>query len=835
MRIVIDMQGALTQSRFRGIGRYTMGLAKGIARNRKDHDIHLALNGMLPEGIELIRAEFADILPHENIHVWHSICPVAHATPDSASNREIASAIYSQFIASLEPDALLICSMMEGWKEDFCCDFTLGDSNLLVAGVAYDFMPYKQPQKHLAVINTPWYFGQFKKLSNMDLLLSISDYTNEEAQTYIPDVQCVSISSACNDVFRHLALSSVEEDGIRERLGLSRQFILYAGGLDERKNVQALFLAYSLFPQSLRNDYQLVIPCGGSLHLREALRQKAQEYGLKESELLLLGRVSDKDLCALYNLCELFVFPSLEEGFGLPVLEAMRCGAAVICSNTTSLPEVIGLPEAMFDPQEPQSIAAKMIQALMDKGFRQQLLENGASRQALFSWDISARRALKALEEASRKKGKVLWVPMTDEQRLHAVCGSISGISQHPENITAIADSLARTFPISKKKQLLVDIGNLVIFDARTGIQRVTRSIAAQLLASPPTGYEVRLVYAQLNSPGYLYAHDYLLHSFGIDDGLDADIPIDWSNDDIFIGLDLQAHIVPNQLPSLRRMHRDGVRIFFVVHDILPIQFPQYCTENMTMLFPSWLRAIGEFDGLLCVSHTTLEAVQNWMLKNGPERLRPLEFHWFHNGSDIEGSQPTSGMPTEASAVLESLSSAPSILMVSTIEPRKQQKQSLDAVELLWAKGVDVNLVLVGKSGWKMEDFEKRLKIHPELGRRLFWLQGISDEYLEKVYNASAAVLMASEGEGFGLAIVEGARHGKPLILRDIPVFREIAGDNAFYFKGLQSKELAMALENWLKLYKAGTVPVSAGIRCLTWKESAAMLLTRLPLTLNAD
>lgn len=165
----------------------------------------------------------------------------------------------------------------------------------------------------------------------MDLLLSISDYTNEEAQTYIPDVQCVSISSACNDVFRHLALSSVEEDGIRERLGLSRQFILYAGGLDERKNVQALFLAYSLFPQSLRNDYQLVIPCGGSLHLREALRQKAQEYGLKESELLLLGRVSDKDLCALYNLCELFVFPSLEEGFGLPVLEAMRCGAAVIC------------------------------------------------------------------------------------------------------------------------------------------------------------------------------------------------------------------------------------------------------------------------------------------------------------------------------------------------------------------------------------------------------------------------------------------------------------------------------------------------------------------------
>mgnify|MGYP002226254532 FL=1 len=90
-----------------------------------------------------------------------------------------------------------------------------------------------------------------------------------------------------------------------------------------------------------------------------------------------------------------------------------------------------------------------------------------------------------------------------------------------------------------------------------------------------------------------------------------------------------------------------------------------------------------------------------------------MSLSFFYLGADIESSQPTSGMPADASAVLESLSSTPSILMVSTIEPRKQQKQSLDAVELLWAKGVDVNLVLVGKSGWKMEDFEKRLKIQP--------------------------------------------------------------------------------------------------------------------------
>ena len=166
--------------------------------------------------------------------------------------------------------------------------------------------------------------------------------------------------------------------------------------------------------------------------------------------------------------------------------------------------------------------------------------------------------------------------------------------------------------------------------------------------------------------------------------------------------------------------------------------------------------------------------------------------------------------------------------MVSTIEPRKGHRQTLSAFEELWGKGLDINLVIVGKVGWYMDDFIKQLKTHRENDKHLFWLEGISDEYLNLVYEASSAVLMASEGEGFGLAIVEGARHKRPLILRDIPVFRELAGEHAFYFSGLEAKDLSTAIELWIESRDKDNLPVVDGIECLTWDQSAEMLLQRL-------
>jgi glycosyltransferase involved in cell wall biosynthesis len=119
----------------------------------------------------------------------------------------------------------------------------------------------------------------------------------------------------------------------------------------------------------------------------------------------------------------------------------------------------------------------------------------------------------------------------------------------------------------------------------------------------------------------------------------------------------------------------------------------------------------------------------------------------------------------------------------------------------------------------------RRLRIHTELNNRLFWFEGISDEYLEKLYAVSTCLIAASYGEGFGLPLIEAAQHKLPIIARDIPVFREVAGEHAYYFKADQPAELANAIQNWLSDFHKNQYPKSTNMPWLTWKESAKQLL----------
>ena len=114
MRLVIDMQGAQTASRFRSIGRYTLSLAQAIARNRGQHEVFLALSGLLPNTIEPIRAAFDGLLPQENILVWYAPGPVRGCEPGNAWRREAAEHIREAFLASLRPDVVHITSLFEG-------------------------------------------------------------------------------------------------------------------------------------------------------------------------------------------------------------------------------------------------------------------------------------------------------------------------------------------------------------------------------------------------------------------------------------------------------------------------------------------------------------------------------------------------------------------------------------------------------------------------------------------------------------------------------------------------------------------------------------------------
>jgi glycosyltransferase involved in cell wall biosynthesis len=123
-----------------------------------------------------------------------------------------------------------------------------------------------------------------------------------------------------------------------------------------------------------------------------------------------------------------------------------------------------------------------------------------------------------------------------------------------------------------------------------------------------------------------------------------------------------------------------------------------------------------------------------------------------------------------------------------------------------------------------VEALVERLRNHPEIGKRLFWFEGIDDEYLCSLYAQSDALIAASLGEGFGLPLIEAAQYGLPLIARDIPVFREVAGEHAFYFKGEDAQSLAKSVTAWLELHRSAAQPKPDGMPWMTWDQSAGQL-----------
>lgn len=393
------------------------------------------------------------------------------------------------------------------------------------------------------------------------------------------------------------------------------------------------------------------------------------------------------------------------------------------------------------------------------------------------------------------------------------------------EERSAFATSLAADRPPCGLRQLLIDISAIVQHDLKTGIQRVVRSILNELLASPPAGYRVEPVYSNGNG-GYRYARKFLLKTSGLEESLLDDAPVQPAEGDIFIGADLVFSIIPSVEQQLRRWRAQGVQISFIVYDLLPIQRPDCFPAAVEGDFCRWLATVASVaDHLVCISRAVADELREYLGQNTVPANPSLQVGHFHLGADIGASLPTTGMPADIDQLLQKISAYPAFLIVGTIEPRKGHAQTLNAFELLWQEGIDTNLVIVGKPGWMTEKLIERLDTHPEQGKRLFCLYGISDEMLELVYKNCACLLAPSIGEGFGLPLIEAAQHGLPLIVRDIPVFREVAGEHATYFNGSMPTDLAIVIKNWLLLPEEEK-PSSSNMPWLTWKQSVQQLLT---------
>jgi glycosyltransferase involved in cell wall biosynthesis len=743
VHIVLDLQACQSpESRRRGIGRYSLALAKAMAAYSRGHEITILLNAGMGGAIEDLRGQFDGLLPQSRIVTWDGLSPTAHLQEANGFRRHASEVLREQVLQRLKPDVVHVASLVEGLADDVVATITAAPKSHVTAVTLYDLIPLAHPEAYLADSRVRrWYMEKIDHLRVADVLLGISRFSCDEAIELldIAPERLTDISGAADSMFRPLENAESFRQEITSRYGLSRSFVMYAGGFDARKNIASLIRAFALLPQTVRSSHQLAIVGGAPESERLSLQEVMRQAGVTQEEVVFTGYVSDTDLVKLYNLCALYVFPSLQEGFGLPALEAMSSGAIVIGSNTSSLPEVIGHDDALFDPRDPQSIADKMMAALTDSSLRDVLREHGRIQPLKFSWQESASRAIAAFESAvvrhARPAGasvraprsfdttsKVAYLPapgvdthkrdskapvvyadgdcfgssahrslesfQLERDRFgrviieiadHPYCaktlplaatgtvdfvlrdrtfgaplqvlasevssrelvnkllyssggyaalaearaagysakalgdlvtaGSLRamGCSQITESqalepggvdafrwrdyvssmVTKIAaferDEVATdqdwhriaatisrdvVVPEARAPQWLVDISNLFVRDAGTGIQRVVRHILDEQINSPPAGYRVEPVC--LGDDGvFRYARSYCARRYFPGEALPADDPVEFIQGDVYLGLDLVAHLIPAYIDRFRDLRNRGIRQYFVVYDLL--------------------------------------------------------------------------------------------------------------------------------------------------------------------------------------------------------------------------------------------------------------------------
>ncbi len=851
MRLVIDLQGAQANSLTHGAGGHSMSLAQTMAKLRGEHEIIIALNGSFTKTIEPIRAAFNDLISQDNIRVWGMPTPASAARKEDKWRRKAAEILREEFLASLQPDIVHVTGMFEGFDNNAVHSVGAARSEIRTAVTVYQSPPsfYDSATPRSADPYEVFYRAQLQHLKRADFFFGVtaSAKTTIGERLGVSQDRCANFGAAVGPQFVPGKISATFVDRLKKRLGITRSMVMCADATGDKNNLLRLIKAFSLLPPILRKSHQLLVVEKNSEELGNELEKTLQLFGLPSDCVVATGEISGDALIQLYRSCVLFVAPASAEDAGFATLEAMSCGAPVIGANTPSGGALIDNPAALFDPLDSTSICNKMAEALYSEQQRDTLITHGLAQARKFNWEQSGLKALGAFEK---------WVDLPISERAEnkqvAVVGSGSFAENNNEidqriiqNISTIrtgaineqdwlstARAITVNHPVSGRPKLLVDLSELVHRDSKTGIQRVVRSILSVLLSEPPTGYEVRCVYFCTTDLVYKFADEFICKFLNLSTLGAVDEVVYWSYCDVFFGLDYQREVVLANQSIYDDMRYSGVKVYFVVHDLLPISMPKAFKKGSYVEHERWLSVLARHDGIVAVSRTVADEIIEWLAFTGPARLRPLKVGWFHHGADLAGSVPSKGLPADAADTLHAIASRQAFLLVGTIEPRKGQLQTLAAFERLWEQGLDVNLVIVGKHGWSVDLLIGWLSTHRELGKRLFWLEGISDEYLDKVYASCVCLISPSEGEGFGLPLIEAAKHGLPIIARDIPVFREVAGAHATYFLNkLDPATISESVKNWLEVNtkanqkSASNIIETKQIPWQTWKQSAAQLM----------
>jgi glycosyltransferase involved in cell wall biosynthesis len=289
-----------------------------------------------------------------------------------------------------KPDALFVPSHVLPWPG-------LGGvpSVVTVHDLGYRHYPDKHPLFDRLYLS--WSTGHSARLARRVIAVSEATAHDLVALNGVPKEKVTVVHSGVDSL-----LHPVKDDRriaeVKKKLGIRGAYLLHVGSLRPRKNLQTLIDAFSIVKQD-NPDLQLVLAGSQSWGYQRLIRH-IHKTGMSE-DVVLPGYVDDNDLPALYSGAIVYVFPSLYEGFGFPALEAMACGTPVACSNSSSLPELVGDAALTFAPSDVTGMAKAIQKLVQDKALRRGLVQKGFSRVENFTWRTCAQQTLAVIEEAA--------------------------------------------------------------------------------------------------------------------------------------------------------------------------------------------------------------------------------------------------------------------------------------------------------------------------------------------------------------------------------------------------------------------------------------------------
>jgi glycosyltransferase involved in cell wall biosynthesis len=401
VRLLVDAQCVQSTSSLRGIGRYSLCLLRALVEQAGEHRVEVLFNGG-DDATRLLRARTAieTFLPPGRIHVFDAPWPWQLGE----QHRAASEAAYAAAVESLRPDAVLVGSVFEGDGENV---LSLVRDGPPTAAVLYDLIPAADPGTYLLGPGAKHYWRRFAQLQRTDLLLSISDYSAEQARALMGG-DCPPLATIWGGPYPSGDFPAFEPQGEEKPdLALPERFVLSVGGDHPRKNLDRLVLAWGRVPAAHRARTSLVVACGLNTGTVRRLRRLARRAGLLPGELVLTGRVSEQRLASLYRTALAFAFPSTEEGLGMPPIEAMAAGCPTVLARSSSLVELVDDPQAFFDGESIEDIAAAVTRLVVDETYRKHLRQVAARSADRLTWARAAQRAWQALEQLPARPAPV--------------------------------------------------------------------------------------------------------------------------------------------------------------------------------------------------------------------------------------------------------------------------------------------------------------------------------------------------------------------------------------------------------------------------------------------